>query len=170
MAYSVIACQSRILFEAGKGTRTTGAVTVQLGRFRNQYRTEPPGLVTTVGWRDRASTSYAAADRVKAPASAARGRFRQKTARGCVRLDFVTFETISTIAPAPPCLGNQGPRSVASHIAPELLFPRSFASSSSPGGDGRHIQTCAPSRTLPWQSPYPSHRGLRKRPQFAKTL
>src|SRR6266404_333690 len=39
--------------------------------------TEPPGLVTTVGWRDRASTSYAAADRVKAPASAARGRFRR---------------------------------------------------------------------------------------------
>src|SRR5580700_409338 len=38
--------------------------------------TEPPGLVATVGWRDRASTSYAAADRVKAPASAARGRFR----------------------------------------------------------------------------------------------
>src|SRR5438477_2842009 len=37
---------------------------------------EPPGLVTTVGGRDRASTSYAAADRVKAPASAARGRFR----------------------------------------------------------------------------------------------
>jgi hypothetical protein len=37
---------------------------------------EPPGLVTTVG-RDRASTSYAAADRVKAPASAARGRFRR---------------------------------------------------------------------------------------------
>ena len=39
--------------------------------------TEPPGLVTTVGWRDRASASYAAADRVKAPASAARGRFRR---------------------------------------------------------------------------------------------
>src|SRR6266403_1351463 len=38
--------------------------------------TEPPGLVTTVGWRDRASTSYDAANRVKAPASAARGRFR----------------------------------------------------------------------------------------------
>src|SRR5438552_768052 len=38
---------------------------------------EPPGLVTTVGWRDRASASYAAADRVKAPASAARGRFRR---------------------------------------------------------------------------------------------
>ena len=37
---------------------------------------EPPGLVTTVGWRDRESASYAAADRVKAPASAARGRFR----------------------------------------------------------------------------------------------
>src|SRR5882762_1743020 len=37
---------------------------------------EPPGLVTTVGWRDRASTSHAATDRVKAPASAARGRFR----------------------------------------------------------------------------------------------
>src|SRR5882724_1013468 len=37
---------------------------------------EPPGLVTKVGWRDRASTSYVAADRVKAPASAARGRFR----------------------------------------------------------------------------------------------
>src|SRR6266481_8122898 len=38
---------------------------------------EPSGLVTTVGWRDRASTSYAAADRVKAPAGAARGRFRR---------------------------------------------------------------------------------------------
>src|SRR5580698_3215632 len=37
---------------------------------------EPPGLLTTVCWRDRASTSYAAAGRVKAPASAARGRFR----------------------------------------------------------------------------------------------
>src|SRR5881227_3710422 len=36
---------------------------------------EPPGLVPTVGWRDRASASYAAADRVKAPARAARGRF-----------------------------------------------------------------------------------------------
>src|SRR5260370_20418486 len=38
---------------------------------------EPPGLVTTVGWRDRASASHAAADRVKAAASAARGRFRR---------------------------------------------------------------------------------------------
>src|SRR5213594_2534242 len=38
---------------------------------------EPPGLVTTVGGRDRASASYDAADRVKAPASAARGRFRR---------------------------------------------------------------------------------------------
>src|SRR6266851_4280080 len=38
---------------------------------------EPPGRVTTVGWRDRASASYDAADRVKAPASAARGRFRR---------------------------------------------------------------------------------------------
>src|SRR5229473_3657256 len=37
---------------------------------------EPPGLVTTVGGRDRAPASYVAADRVKAPASAARGRFR----------------------------------------------------------------------------------------------
>src|SRR4029077_165389 len=37
---------------------------------------EPPGGVATVGWRDRASTSHAAADCVKAPASAARGRFR----------------------------------------------------------------------------------------------
>src|SRR2546422_3585292 len=37
---------------------------------------EPPGLVPTVGGRDRASASYAAADRVKAPAGAARGRFR----------------------------------------------------------------------------------------------
>src|SRR5437867_12530497 len=37
---------------------------------------EPPGLVPTVGGRDRASASYAAADRVKAPASAARRRFR----------------------------------------------------------------------------------------------
>ena len=39
--------------------------------------TEPPSLVTTVGWRDRASTSYAAADRFKALASPARGRFRR---------------------------------------------------------------------------------------------
>src|SRR5580704_5138316 len=38
---------------------------------------EPPGLVTTVRGRDRASTSYAAAERVKTPASAARGRFRR---------------------------------------------------------------------------------------------
>src|ERR1051326_1841508 len=38
---------------------------------------EPPGLVTTVRGRDRASASYAAADRVQAPASAARGRFRR---------------------------------------------------------------------------------------------
>src|ERR1700722_3153213 len=37
---------------------------------------EPPGLVTTIGWRDRAAPWYAAADRVKAPASAARGRLR----------------------------------------------------------------------------------------------
>src|SRR5207302_7680357 len=37
---------------------------------------EPPGLVPTSGWRDRASASHAAADRVKAPARAARGRFR----------------------------------------------------------------------------------------------
>src|SRR5882724_12832620 len=37
---------------------------------------EPPGLIPTFGRRDRASASYAAADRVQAPASAARGRFR----------------------------------------------------------------------------------------------
>jgi hypothetical protein len=37
---------------------------------------EPPGLVTTVGWRDRAPASYVAARRVQAPASAARGWFR----------------------------------------------------------------------------------------------
>src|SRR5437773_2814390 len=37
---------------------------------------EPPGLVPTVGGRDRASASYVAADRVKTLASAARGRFR----------------------------------------------------------------------------------------------
>src|SRR6266581_9751616 len=37
---------------------------------------EPPGLVTTVGGRDRAPTRYDAADRIKAPASAARRRFR----------------------------------------------------------------------------------------------
>src|ERR1700682_634636 len=51
-------------------------------RIRNHCGAEPPrdiepsGLVTTVGGRDRASASYAAADRVEAPASAARGRFR----------------------------------------------------------------------------------------------
>src|SRR5580692_11400616 len=36
----------------------------------------PPGLVPTVGGRDRASAWYAAAGRVQAPARAARGRFR----------------------------------------------------------------------------------------------
>ena len=51
-------------------------------RLRNHCRAEPPrdieppGLVATVGGRDRASTSHVAADGVKAPASAARGRFR----------------------------------------------------------------------------------------------
>src|ERR1700721_561516 len=50
--------------------------------FRNHRGAEPPrdiepaGLVPTVGWRDRASTSHAAAHRVQAPASAARSRFR----------------------------------------------------------------------------------------------
>src|SRR5437899_10254767 len=50
--------------------------------LRNYCGAEPPrdieplGLVTTVGGRDRASASYDAADRVKAPARAARGRFR----------------------------------------------------------------------------------------------
>jgi hypothetical protein len=49
---------------------------------RNHCGAQPPrdielaGLVTTVGGRDRAPAWYAAADRVKAPASAARGRFR----------------------------------------------------------------------------------------------
>src|SRR5580658_1655725 len=38
--------------------------------------TEPPGLVATVGRRDRASASYGAADCVEAPAGAARLRFR----------------------------------------------------------------------------------------------
>src|SRR5207245_1325642 len=38
---------------------------------------EPPGLVPTVGGGDRASTAYAAADRVKALARAARGGFRR---------------------------------------------------------------------------------------------
>src|SRR5438105_10598873 len=37
---------------------------------------EPPGLVPTVGWRDRASASDVAADRLQAPASAAGRRFR----------------------------------------------------------------------------------------------
>src|SRR5580658_8918434 len=50
--------------------------------IRNYCGTQPSsdlehaGLVTTVGRRDRASTSYVAADRVKAPASTERGRFR----------------------------------------------------------------------------------------------
>src|SRR5215469_5858460 len=38
--------------------------------------TKPPGLVATVGGRDRAAAWYATADCVKAPASVARGRFR----------------------------------------------------------------------------------------------
>ena len=51
--------------------------------FRNHCGAEPPGdtepsgLVKTVGWRDRATTSSTAADCVKAPAGAARGRFRR---------------------------------------------------------------------------------------------
>src|SRR6476646_2606799 len=52
------------------------------GIFRNHCGAEPPrdpepaGLVAAVGGRDRASASNDAADRVKTPASAARGRFR----------------------------------------------------------------------------------------------
>ena len=38
--------------------------------------------ITTVGWRNRASTAHAAADSVKAPASTARGRFAG-VHRGC---------------------------------------------------------------------------------------
>src|SRR5580698_6916025 len=38
--------------------------------------TEPAGLVTTIGGRDRAPTSYAAADRVQASQSAARRGLR----------------------------------------------------------------------------------------------
>src|SRR6516165_4240441 len=51
--------------------------------FRNHCGAESPrdiersGLVTTVSWRDRAATSSAAADRFKAPARIARGRFRR---------------------------------------------------------------------------------------------
>src|SRR5580692_4920667 len=51
--------------------------------IRNHCGAEPPrdiessGLLAAVGWRDRASSSYVAADRVKAPARAARGRFRR---------------------------------------------------------------------------------------------
>src|SRR5437899_993569 len=37
---------------------------------------EPPRLIPAVGWRDRAPASYDAADGVKAPARAARGRLR----------------------------------------------------------------------------------------------
>src|ERR1700722_20337235 len=50
--------------------------------IRNHCGAEPPrdtkrpGLVTTVGGRDRASASYDTADRLKAPAGAARRRFR----------------------------------------------------------------------------------------------
>src|SRR5579872_4035277 len=52
-------------------------------RVRNHCGAEPPrdlepaGLVATVGGRDRASASYAAADGVQAPAGAARGRLRR---------------------------------------------------------------------------------------------
>ena len=50
-------------------------------RIRNYCRAQPPrdlgppGLVPAVGGRDRAPASYAAADRIKAPARAARGWF-----------------------------------------------------------------------------------------------
>src|SRR5204863_375423 len=45
-------------------------------RYLTERDTESPHLLRTVGWRDRASTAHGAADSVKAPASAARGRFR----------------------------------------------------------------------------------------------
>src|SRR5215510_3144122 len=51
-------------------------------RVRNHCGAEPPrdigppGLVPAVGGRDRAPASYAAADGIKAPARAARGRIR----------------------------------------------------------------------------------------------
>src|SRR6185369_17190742 len=59
-----------------------GVYTAHGIRIRNHCGAEPPrdigppGLVPTVGGRDRASASYAAAGRIQAPAGAARGRFR----------------------------------------------------------------------------------------------
>src|SRR5580692_2015609 len=71
-----------ILFLICLDTYILRGVYQEYGSVRNHCGAEPPrdpepaGLVGTVGGRDRASTWDAAADRVKAPAGAARGGFR----------------------------------------------------------------------------------------------
>src|SRR5947208_1601039 len=61
-------------------TYMPSGVYTKRGTIRNHCGAEPPrdiepaGFVTTVGGRDRASASYVAADRIQAPARAARGR------------------------------------------------------------------------------------------------
>src|ERR1700684_1356242 len=55
---------------------------------------EPSGLVATVGGRDRASAPHAAADRIEAPAGAARGRLRR--IQGGRAAPFLPAETQTT--------------------------------------------------------------------------
>src|SRR5579862_153199 len=88
---------------------------------------EPPGLISTVGGRDRAPASYAAADRVQAPASAARGRFRGSH-RGCTTPS-LPFETRTT----------SGTGRLAGSVPP-LLVCSHRCSRTSPESDGSRPQ------------------------------
>src|SRR5215510_3677295 len=87
-------------------------------RVRNHCGAEPPrhtgpaGLFTAVGGRDRAAAWYAAAGRVKAPARAARGRFR-RIHGGCTAPS-LPAETGTT----------SGDRRLASSIPPVLVRSR----------------------------------------------
>src|SRR5580704_12012894 len=73
---------------------------------------EPPGLVPSIGGRDRASAWYAAAGRVQAPARAARGRFR-RIHGGCTAPS-LPAETGTT----------SGDRRLASSVPPVLVRSR----------------------------------------------
>src|SRR5206468_5393402 len=73
---------------------------------------EPPGLVPTVGGRDRATAWHAAAGRIQAPARAARGWFR-RIQGGCT-------------APSLPAQTGttSGDRRLASSVPPVLVRSR----------------------------------------------
>src|SRR3954454_10311914 len=97
--------------------------------FRNHRRAEPardtgpPGLVGTVGRRHRASAAYVTTDRLQAPASPARGRFRRVDGRRAA-------SPVSAQARATP-----GGGCLAGSVPPLLVrSPRCSRTAPRPGG------------------------------------